>query len=160
MSIEEKLFNQMNETSGYWHNKSADLISSAGVLWKYGTDGNDYCHFNTYKMLMGMSFESIAKAFCIAQNKTLKPTHDITALMSDAGFKFSKIENRTLKALTSYVEWAGKYPTPLTKKGSGPKTLVEHWKELSSLGDEAFDYEILHKMWRKMSDKYMSEHNT
>jgi len=159
MSIEEKLFNQINETSAYWHSKSADLNLSAKVLWEHSDGGNNDGHYNIYKMLMGMSFEAMAKAFCIAQNRPLKTTHKIETLISEAGFQFNEVENRTLKVLTSYIEWAAKYPTPKDKKGSGAAALKELWSELFSLGYDAFDYSRLHGMWRVMSDKYMSEHN-
>lgn len=158
MSIEKKLFDQMNETSAYWHSKSADLNSSAKVLWDHCEDGNSDGHYNIYKMLMGMSFEAMAKAFCMAKNMPLKTIHQIETLIADAGFQFDEIENKTLKVLTSYVEWAGKYPTPKDKKGTGAATLKEHWNDLSILGYEAFDYSKLHAMWRCMSDKYMLEH--
>lgn len=159
MNIEDKLFDKINETAAYWFNKSSDLNRSARVLWTQIESGNSIGHYDTYKMLMGMSFEAMAKAFCIALDKEMKRTHELTTLISDAGFKFTKKENKTLRVLTAYIEWAGKYPTPKSKNGNGPSTLKNHWDDISDLGEDAFNYDELLKIWRKMSDKFLSEHN-
>jgi hypothetical protein len=157
MFIAEKVFHQMDKTPVYWHNKSANLKLSAKVLW--ALRDKDGAHYDNYKMLMGMSFEAMAKAFYIAQNRPLKLTHKIETLISEAGFQFDEIQNRTLKVLTEYIKWAAKYPTPKNKNGTGVITLIELWNEESNLGDDAFDYSKLHGMWRIMSDEYMSKYN-
>ena len=157
MDIEQTLLKNMNEAPGYWFNKSGDLLRSAGVLWKEVVSGSSIGVFDVYKMLMGMSFEAMAKAHCVAQRRPFKANHQLTALSSTAGINFNKIENKILTVLTSYIEWAGKYPIP--KGVKAPQELARHWNHLSDLGDEAFDFNNLLKMWRKMADLYMAKYN-
>ena len=159
MNIHEKQFEQMQGISTYWFNKSSDLHSSARVLWK-AMDGRTELEircYATYKMLMGMSYESMLKAFCIEKDVAVKTTHNLTTLASDAGFSFAKEENKILQVLTDYILWAGKYPTPKPK--NGPNAIKKHWEELHNLGYEAFDFDSLHSIWRKMSDEYMDKYN-
>lgn len=157
MSIEKELFEQMNETPSYWFNKSGDLLRSARVLWGQFESGNSIGIYNTYKMLIGMSFEAMAKAFLMAQKKPLQTTHQLTALVSSAGFEFSKDENKVLAILSAYIEWAGKYPTPKAK--NGVSTLSKLWGDSEKLGEEPFELKNLTIIWRKMSDEYMKKHN-
>ena len=147
----------MSENSDYWFNKSADLHRSARVIWQKIDSGESIGYLDVYKMLEGMAFEAMAKAFCVAQGKSFQTTHQLTALFADAGFKLTKNENKTLEVLTSYIEWAGKYPTPKARKGS--ETLKKHWNSEQVLGQSTFDYDSLHSLWRKFSDDYMDKHN-
>ena len=156
MSIEKKLFDQMNENSAYWFNKSAELHSSAKVIWNEIDNGDSVGHFDVYKMLEGMAFEAMAKAFTVAKKQKLQTNHQLTTLFSEAGFKLTKNENKILEVLTSYIEWAGKYPTPKANKGA--KALKDHWDIENNLVCSLVHSE-LHSLWRKFSDKYMAEYN-
>ncbi|WAF78850.1 hypothetical protein NRL00_09865 [Aeromonas dhakensis] len=156
MSIEQKLFDQINENSGYWFSKSADIHRSARVLWEKIENGDSIGYIDVYKMLEGMAFETMAKAFCIAKGKQPRTNQKLTALFSDAGFKLTKKENQILEVLTSYIEWAGKYPSP--KVNEGAKALISHYNSENNLACP-IDYSALHKLWLKFSDKYMADHN-
>ena len=83
-------FNEMSENPKYWHNKAAELFTSAGVIWKAMNSGKGlYAQCDaTYKMLMGMSFEALLKGLCIENGKVTTADligHDLV--------KISKINN-------------------------------------------------------------------
>lgn len=156
MDLYNKQFEQRQETPGYWHSKSHDLLASAHTLWK-AMQNERYLEINcwaTYKMLMGMSFELLFKAHCIGSGTELKSTHDLVALACISGLSTSKEENIILKVLSEYVIWDGRYPTP--KK---PEHLKEHWKNQDSLIDEKLDLENLMPLWRRFSDLFMELYN-
>ncbi len=173
MDIHERQFEMKSSISTYWHNKSADLHSSATVLWEAMKDEDSLqisC-YSTYKMLMGMSLEALIKAHCIAQNiddDKVKKSHRLTELSSLAGINFSKEDNKILDVLTEYVIWDGKYPAP--KKSSQLKNHYQNVQateyDIEKLGtldiyhsNGALDFSNLHRIWRKLSDQYMDRYN-
>ena len=156
MDLYNKQFELRQETSGYWHNKSHDLLVSARTLWKAMQSEKDLeinC-WATYKMLIGMSFELLFKAHCIGSGTEFNSTHDLVALANTANLPTSKSENKILKVLSEYVIWDGRYPTP--KK---PEHLKEHWKNQADLSDEKLDLENLMPLWRRFSDSFMEQYN-
>lgn len=156
MDLYNKQFELRQETPGYWHNKSHDLLISARTLWK-AMQSEKELEINcwaTYKMLMGMSFELLFKAHCIGSGIEFNPTHDLVALASTASLPTSKDENKILKVLSEYVIWDGRYPTP--KK---PEHLKGHWKNQVSLLDDKLDLEKLMPIWRRFSDSFMEQYN-
>jgi hypothetical protein len=156
MDIYNKQFEQRQETPGYWHNKSHDLLVSARTLWK-AMQSEKELEINcwaTYKMLMGMSFELLFKAHCIGSETDFKATHDLVALARTAGLSTSKVENKVLKVLSEYVMWDGRYPTP--KK---PEHLKGHWKNQANLLNDKLDLEKLMPLWRRCSESYMAQYN-
>ena len=156
MDLYNKQFEQRQETPGYWHSKSHDLLVSARTLWKAMQNESELeinC-WATYKMLMGMSFELLFKAHCIGSGTEFKTTHDLVALARTSGLSTSKDENKILKVLSEYIIWDGRYPTP--KK---PEHLKEHWKNQASLLDEKLDLEELMPLWRRISDLFMELYN-
>ncbi|WP_257294223.1 hypothetical protein [Endozoicomonas sp. YOMI1] len=156
MDLYNKQFELRQETSGYWHNKSHDLLVSARTLWKAMQSEKDLeinC-WATYKMLIGMSFELLFKAHCIGSDTEFNPTHDLVALANTANLPTSKSENKILQVLSEYVIWDGRYPTP--KK---PEHLKGHWKNQADLSDEKLDLENLMPLWRRFSDSFMEQYN-
>ena len=167
MDSYEKHFNENKNNSTAWHNKSADLLTSAHVLWRaMENDNNLYIQcWSTYKMLMGMSFELLFKAICVQKKLTLKHTHNLVSLSKCAGISLSDDEASILSVLTEYIYWDGKYPNPKDKA-----TLEKHWKNQNKVtNDETkmggltfqknngkLDFDQLIEIWRKYSDSYMA----
>ncbi|MDO6427134.1 HEPN domain-containing protein [Thalassotalea sp. 1_MG-2023] len=156
MDLYNKQFEQRQETSAYWHNKSHDLLVSARTLWN-AMESERKLETNcwaTYKMLMGMSFELLFKAHCVGSGTEFKSTHDLVALANIANLPISKEEKKLLKVLSEYVIWDGRYPTP--KK---PEHLKGHWKNQADLLDDKLDLENLMPLWRQFSDSFMEHYN-
>lgn len=156
MNDYNKQFELRKETSGYWYNKSQDLLISARTVWK-AMQSEKTLEINcgeTYKMLMGMSFELLFKAHCIRSGINFKSTHDLVSLAKTASLSTSTDENKILKVLSEYVIWDGRYPTP--KK---PEHLEGHWKNKSSLEDDKLDLDTLIPLWRRFSDSFIAQYN-
>jgi hypothetical protein len=173
MEIFEEQYEMRATVPAYWHNKSADLHSSARVLWK-AMEADSQLQItccSTYKMLMGMSFEVLIKAHCIAQkikNDKIHKTHQLTKLAEIAGLKLTKEDKKILDILTEYVIWDGKYPTP--KKSIHLKmhndNIHETTYDKKSLGtlnvyksNDSLDFSSLNQIWRKLSGEYMEKYN-
>lgn len=156
MDLYNKQFELRQDTPGYWHNKSHDLLVSARTLWK-AMQREKELEINcwaTYKMLMGMSFELLFKAHCIGSGTEFNSTHDLVALANAARLTISKEENKVLKVLSEYVIWDGRYPTP--KK---PEHLKGHWKNQADLLDDKLELDELMPLWRRFSDSFMEQYN-
>ncbi|WP_288389578.1 hypothetical protein [uncultured Alteromonas sp.] len=162
-------FNEMSENPEYWHNKAAELFTSAGVIWKAMNSGKDFygkCDA-TYKMLMGMSFEALLKGLCIESRKVTTAdliSHDLVKISKIIELPLNKGENKILMLLSDYIKWAGKYPIP---KNSGQlqqyRTMVASTEfdkvnisgSNASISNNALDYEELTPLWRRLSDKLL-----
>ena len=168
MNSYEKQFNTNEDNSTAWHNKSADLLSSAHVLWEAMQNDNNLsvqCG-PPYKMLIGMSFELLFKAICIQRGLTLKHTHNLVSLSQSANISLTKDEASVLSVLTEYIYWDGRYPNPKDKDA-----LEKHWKNENKVTNdevkvgglvfqrhnEKLDFDQLIKIWRKYSDPYVEE---
>lgn len=159
--------------STYWHNKSADLMVSARVLWE-AMEANKQAGLrcnSTYKMLFGMSLELLLKAHCVGQkieNPRIEKTHNLNEIAGIAGLKLEKSDNKILEVLSEYIIWDGRYPAP-----KEPSKLKRHWENIQ---DTAFDreplgtlevlkpnntfcFDNLHRIWRRLSDEYMRKYN-
>ena len=173
MNIYEEQFEIKNSNPTYWHNKASDLFSSARVLWKAMDEKSNLqvsC-LSTYKMLIGMSFEVLIKAHCIAQkidNERINKSHNLTELANIAGLNLAKKENKILNILSEYIVWDGRYPTPI--KVSQMKTHNDNIRSTSydkeKIGtldiltpNGALDFINIQPIWRRLSGKYMDKYN-
>ena len=161
-------FKNLSENSLHWHNKASDLFISAKVLWEAMDNGDAVACWSTYKMLMGLSFELLFKSISIQRNLNFSATHQLVDLANSANLKLAKDEEETLRVLTEYILWDGKYPVPHKKS-----YLENHWKhqdrvayDNEKLGKLTFqrsnnklDFDELAKIWRKYSDIYMLEYS-
>jgi hypothetical protein len=111
-SIYDIQFKQYSEYSSYWHNKSCHLKKSSKILWDEWLQGNTYDSGDTYRMLMGLSFELLFKSFLIAKKINFDPIHDLNKLALQAGLTLNEKESNIFTNLTGYIFWEGKYPTP------------------------------------------------
>ncbi|OLF74169.1 hypothetical protein AWH61_13185 [Alteromonas sp. W12] len=161
----------------YWHNKASDLLKSAKIIWdaiEKSEEGASFT-YSTYLMLMGMSFEVLLKAHCVAiesENQIdpleFKDTHNLTEIASKAGLRFDKKVNKVFSVLTEYVIWNGRYPVP--KKENN---LTHHTKNIynsaydkNNLGEitvfkqnDNFSFPNLLKIWRNISDDYLEKYD-
>lgn len=115
----------------YW-NKAESLRSGAVVIWHAynGTDtsispqslgfGEGFSfHVSLppiFYFLTGLSIEVLLKAICRAHNKPPNDIHRLVDLSESAGIPLGDNDKIILRALTEYVYWAGRYPTPKNQK--------------------------------------------
>ncbi|MDK9738148.1 hypothetical protein KI655_12660 [Vibrio sp. D404a] len=166
-------YERKSTLSRYWHNKACDLWASAKILWDAMEDDSQarITSHSTYLMLMGMSFEVLFKAHCVAQgieDERLKNTHELAEIARIAGFKLSKEDNKVMSVLSAYIVWDGRYPIP--KKSS---QFQQHTKNIESTAydkekfggfdmltpNDILKFDNLHVLWRRYSDRYMSEYH-
>lgn len=174
--IYKKHFKTRSECSAYWHDKSIHLNKSSEILWKAWNDNKICDSGDTYRMLIGMSFELLFKAFYVANGKTPPKTHKLNELYSESGIAFSEKEKKLLDILSGYVIWEGKYPTPNdTKKKPGYNSIKHQWgayrsssrpdyspfdKKVVHLNDiesSDFGYNNLQKTWAKVNSQYVKQ---
>jgi hypothetical protein len=155
VNVYQNQFDERQQTSAYWHNRSHDLLVSARTLSKAMEDDKrlEVNCLPSYKMLIGMSFELLLKCHCIAAETSFRPTHDLVELARTANLRVSKHEIEVLKILSAFIIWDGRYPIPKTVK-----MLEEHWKHQNDFlqGDE-LDFEKLLPIWRRFSDLYLEK---
>lgn len=165
MNLYERKFDENNNNSLAWLNKSTDLFSSAHILWKAREEDGFYC-WSTYKMLMGMSFELLFKAICIQMKSEVAHTHDLFNLSKYANVELTKEEVSILNILTEYIVWDGRYPNPKSKS-----KLEAHWKHENKVNNDHFkignlkgqrrnnklDFDPLARIWRKCLAAYDHE---
>ncbi|WP_157097630.1 hypothetical protein [Photobacterium sp. J15] len=106
-------FEQMSGNSSYWHSKSCHLRKSAEILWDAWSRGETLDSGDTYRMIMGMSFELLFKSFLVANSIEIVPTHNLNDLAKLAGFTLDDKESSILHNLTGYIYWQGKSSTQI-----------------------------------------------
>jgi hypothetical protein len=177
MDLYEKQFKIRKEDAIYWWNKSTELYLSASILWKDVESNKISRCWDTYKMLMGMSFELMFKAHCVIAkefNFAGKNGHDLNWLAQKSRLLTSKQDKRILDILSEYIRWDGRYPTPLQ-----PDFLKKHWDNQSNAGDpnkspfdtqknekivpltserDELDLENLSRIWKRFSDVFHSNY--
>lgn len=179
--IYDSQFETMSEHSGYWHSKSCHLNQSSKIIWDAWSKGGIYDSGDTYRMLMGMSFELLFKSFLIAKDIEIKATHNLYELAEIAGFTLEDKEIAIFTNLTGYIYWEGKYPVPKpidTKRikvtgGEGIKQQREPFIAVYSEGQDIFqeqadepsqltnsdlDYDNLLQLWKKFNDLYVEQY--
>jgi hypothetical protein len=171
----------MSKCSGYWHSKSCHLKQSSKVLWDVWSQGVSLDSGDTYRMLMGMSFELLFKSFLVAKEIDIKATHNLNELAKMAGFTLDEKESAIFTSLTGYIYWQGKYPVPKPiytnrKKvmgGEGIKLqrepfvaiyskgrvmLQDQPDEPSQLTNGDLDYDNLLPLWQKFNSRYVAQY--
>ena len=174
-------FEQMSCNSGYWHSKSCHLRKSAGILWDAWSRGEMLDSGDTYRMIMGMSFELLFKSFLVANSTEIVPTHNLNELAESAGFTLDDKESSILHNLTGYIYWQGKYPVPkpiATRKlnvsggegiksqrkpfvsyyASGQNIIEDKPANPSLLTSNDLDYDNLLLLWQKFNSEYVSKY--
>ncbi|HFG1940823.1 TPA: hypothetical protein ACGF6E_003639, partial [Vibrio cholerae] len=174
-------FEQMSGNASYWHSKSCHLINSAKILWGAWSRGETLDSGDTYRMIMGMSFELLFKSFLVAKSIEIVTNHNLNELANSAGFTLDDKESSILHNLTGYIYWQGKYPVPkpiATKKlnvsggegiklqrepfistyVSGQKIIEDNPAKPSLLTSNDLDYDNLLLLWQKFNSEYVSKY--
>lgn len=181
MNKSEVAFNFHLTNSSFWYEKSISLYASATLIWnaRQGEYGQEFvsslglkggfsvevgCE-HPYLMMMGLSYEVMLKAICIAEGKDFpQNNHDLQNVAKLVDIELSQKEKTQLRLLSEFVAWEGRYPVP--KKH---EKMTQHWnstrKELwqteNILGCEVasrtniFDHDLLKTLWLKLQDKYL-----
>ncbi|MEZ9924862.1 hypothetical protein AB4365_12540 [Vibrio breoganii] len=179
-SIYDSQFKQMNEISSYWHSKSCHLKDSSKVLWDVWDSGHSFDSGDTYRMLMGMSFELLFKSFIVGRKLGVKQTHNLEELAGLAGFTLSKKEIDIFTNLTGYIYWQGKYPVPkpiarrkvqisggegiklqrepfISTYTSDQNIIEDEPNNPGALNSDDLDYAKLLLLWQKFNKHYIDE---
>jgi hypothetical protein len=125
----QRAFDAGIQSPGVWIFSAIDLKTAADRLnWQDSPVRDDEPSlglFSVYRMLIGMSLESLLKGIIAAQGVNILDSkgklsreftsHKLSTLASKVDatqFVFSSEELRVLEATEPYVIWAGKYPFP------------------------------------------------
>jgi hypothetical protein len=112
-----------------WLRDAKDLHRAAGALWQRRPSARDdpaefadwvFSEHKVAMMLEGLALETLAKAALvrvdpdryIRKGTWWRKTHDLLKLAGEAGLPSGDVEEM-LVLLTTFIEWAGKYPIPL-----------------------------------------------
>ncbi len=101
---------------------------------------------SVYRLLMGLAIENALKA-CLVREKLIDvsdgifpaelKTHDLSALAKKLGLTLSRNQLIHVESLTLYVDWAGRYPIPVSLEKWEPPWAssedVKYSKELFDL---------------------------
>ena len=167
----------------YWFNKSSDLRASAAAVWM-STEPDlskrivEECRLGrgfkigaavipVFHMLCGMAMELIFKALVVEQEKEVNEAHhDLLNHASMAGLTYSGRDRELLKILTHSIVWAGRYPTPTSKRKNHMEELSKLFRDnlfdrvpLSSMTilhpNEALDWNSFNSMWSMAMTAYL-----
>ncbi|MDF0650733.1 MAG: hypothetical protein P0121_04575 [Nitrospira sp.] len=113
-----------------WELKAAELEYAAEVLWL--RQMNDFplqlsrakappASISVALMLYGLAIENLLKAIIVATGSPLDKNgrisfkmHKLSELARSAGIRVAQKDEFFLNKLTEFVEWAGRYPVPLS----------------------------------------------
>ena len=133
----QRQFQLAADTPGVWVLQSRRLKCAADTIFREygaaldripsGADPTTLEHLQTIgpaTLLYGLSLENLLKGVLIKiggsriSNWKLSrwsgSGHDLVALARDAGISLDEVECDLLARLSAYVEWAGRYPIPLS----------------------------------------------
>jgi len=123
-------FQRQGDHPRTWEIKAAELEYAAEVLWKRQV--NDFplqlsakvappVSIGVALMLYGLAIENLAKAVIVAGGSPLDKkgrisfnVHKLAELVSKAKIRVTHKDKIFLQKLTEFVEWAGRYPVPLS----------------------------------------------
>lgn len=146
--ISKKIFQERKSNANYWFNKSADLHSSARVLWQ-ALETNPVSCWSTYQMLCGMALELLFKSIIVAHGNDPKATHRLDELAKAAGINPEPQELQVLRLLSESVIWDGRYPIPKNE---------EYFESYNSIKivDESLDWDEVNTLWHRGADVFHS----
>jgi HEPN domain-containing protein len=175
--IYKSQFNVWSNNSAYWHSKAVNLMQASEILWKSYKNDELIDSGDTHRLLMGLSFELIFKAFYVAKGESPPITHSLNNLTGHCDLQLSKKDRKILEVLSGYILWEGRYPTPNKpnekrnlpfyhgiKEQNDPfvNTLpIEKQldgKSNSTLKRSDLDFEHLIGLWRKLNDEYVNKY--
>ena len=167
----------------YW-NKAESLRSGALVLWHTYNDDTtpinptllgfaDGFSFGVslppiFYLLSGLSIEVLLKGICKAVEQPVNNIHRLVDLAKSVGIDVSDDDTIILRAMTEYIYWAGRYPTPTkpddwdaaqhifdSQRRYGGQ-LSEHY-----ITQRCINLDNYNKIWARLADYFLrAENNT
>lgn len=123
-------FHRQADHSRTWELKAAELEYAAEVLWnrqlidfplQLSKKTAPPAAIGVVLMLYGLAIENLAKAIVVAAGSPLDKNgrisfkkHNLAELVRSAGIRMTSKDESLLNKLTAFVEWAGRYPVPLS----------------------------------------------
>lgn len=178
--MSESAYKFISTNASFWYQKSVSLYASATLIWNarqvernhefvdcLGLKGDFSVEIgceHPYLMMMGLSYEVLMKAICVAEKKEYpQNNHELISLAKLVDIKFSPKEKDQLRLLSEFIAWDGRYPVPkkhekLTQHWNSTRKKL--WKTEEILGFEVtsrtdiFEHDSLKKLWLKLQDKY------
>ncbi|MCX5838801.1 MAG: hypothetical protein NTW71_09845 [Deltaproteobacteria bacterium] len=156
--LKQDSFDYTVDSPGTWLFSALDLkVAADRINWvskPVRDDEPSIGLFKVYRMLIGMSMESLLKGILVAQgeqilNKQGKlrkefATHDLHALavrINTDALQFSDHDIKILANLKPFTEWAGRYPLPISADG------------LIVPGHSNIEVQLELELWRKLYDQ-------
>lgn len=132
--LRQNSFDCSVDSPGSWLFSALDLkIAADRIDWRRKPVHDDEPSVGlhkVYRMLIGMSMESLLKGILVAQGTQILDakgklrrdftTHDLCVLADRVdvrSFRFSEQDFKILGNLKPYIKWAGKYPLPVSTSG-------------------------------------------
>lgn len=164
-NLYQQTYSRLEKNSDYWHSEAAHLLTSAEVLYN-NLDKEPFC-WNSYKLLIGLSFELLLKSIAIQKNMELSHTHKLDELAKSINIPLSNDDLGILKVLTEYVIWAGKYPIPQNAHELPKLSDLENKylnETISKIGNieigtynNKLDFPYISELWQKINNVYLNE---
>lgn len=148
-----------NSLMYYWN--YADELHEAAILVSKGKliSGNVFC------LLAGLSIELLLKGILLGLTEKFPKTHNLLDLSQKAGIALSNDEQIILLALSEYVSWASKYPTPKDEQSwnSAQQLFQQQRNSSGKLGglyivERQISVENYNKSWDKYSSCFWCVH--
>lgn len=166
--IYKSQFDVWNNNSAYWHNKATDLMRGSKILWESYKKGELLDGGDTYRMLMGLSFELLFKSFYVAEGEDVPNKHDLNILTKHCYLPLSQKEKQILGILTGYVLWEGRYPTPkklqdINKQNDPFMNTLPIEEQLDGKSNQLLerselDFELIIILWGKINNEYVEKY--
>ena len=121
-----------------WMCKAQEVRRAADILWDQfvreitaftkGEDTGEPFFGQVALMLYGLALENMLKAGLASMGVAAHPngnfsqkSHDLMALSKEFNVEWNLNEAELLFRLQEFIEWAGRYPIPLSKEGLYPR---------------------------------------
>jgi hypothetical protein len=156
--IDIQNFNTFGKSPLLWLEQSKSLHYAAVSLMGKGDRRTSLVNGPISLMLGGYAIETLLKMVLVAQHG-LKPfsqsatdflptTHDLLKLVTNTKLRTNKRERETLKSLSRFTVWAGRYPIPLLANGYALPAVFEN------VGS------VEHPLWSKYVPLYKKLHRS
>jgi hypothetical protein len=126
----EEQFHRQADHPRIWELKAAELEYAAEVLWnrqlsdiplQLSKKAAPPAAIGVVLMLYGLAIENLAKAIIVASGSPLDKNgrisfkkHKLAELVRSTRIRVTSKDESFLNKLTAFVEWAGRYPVPLS----------------------------------------------
>lgn len=115
-------------------------------------------------MLNGLALETLVKALAAARSGSsplkmdgMGASHRTRAMLDTLGIQVSEMEEELILRLETYVQWAGKYPTPRDAREVLPKTLKSGRTTHPAYSMFRLDEEVFVALYSRLRDMLPQE---